>query len=130
VGKEVTDLVRTTDELLSASNVQSVDDVRNLPDNVVGHSEEMNVKNRELKNFLYENLYRHWRVMRMASKARRFLTQLFTLYVEETELLPLQTQTRLQNETLQRVVCDYIAGMTDRYALQEYQKLFDPMESV
>jgi dGTPase len=130
VGKEVTDLVRTTDELLRASNVQSVDDVRNLPANVVRHSEEMNLKNRELKDFLYENLYRHWRVMRMASKARRFLTQLFILYVEEPELLPLQTHTRLKNEKLQRVVCDYIAGMTDRYALQEYQKLFDPMKSV
>ncbi len=130
VGKEVTDLVQATHHLLQASNVQSVDDIRSLSSNVVTHSEAMQAKNRELKDFLYLNLYRHWRVMRMASKANRFLTQLFQLYVAEPRLLPRQTQVRLEEETLQRVVCDYIAGMTDRYALQEHQKLFDPMQGV
>jgi dGTPase len=100
----------------------------------------MQEKNRELKDFLYHNLYRHWRVMRMASKADRFLGQLFRLYVAEPLLLPQQVQDRLavpeagdnadENESVERVVCDYVAGMTDRYALQEYQKLFDPMERV
>jgi len=130
VGKEVTDLVQATDEVLRARNVQSVDDIRNLPANVVTYSEAMQTRNRELKDFLYKNLYRHWRVMRMASKASRFLSELFGLYVAEPWLLPWQTQARLDDETLHRVVCDYIAGMTDRYALQEYQKLFDPMERV
>jgi dGTPase len=130
VGKHVTDLIRATEEMLQASNVQSVDDIRNLPSNVVTHSETMQAKSRELKDFLYKNLYRHWRVMRMASKAHRFLTQLVHLYVAEPMLLPWETQARLESETLQRVVCDYIAGMTDRYALQEYLKLFDPMEKV
>jgi dGTPase len=130
VGKEVTDLVQATSEMLRASNLQSVDDIRDLPTNVVTHSEAMKLKNRELKDFLYKNLYRHWRVVRMASKAERFLSQLFHLYVTEPALLPWQTQARLENETLHRVVCDYIAGMTDRYALQEYQKLFDSMERV
>jgi dGTPase len=130
VGKHVTDLIHATDEVLQASNVQSVDDIRSLPSNVVTHSEAMQAKNRELKDFLYKNLYRHWRVMRMASKAHRFLTELVHLYVAEPRLLPWETQARLENETLQRVVCDYIAGMTDRYALQEYQKLFDPLERV
>ncbi len=130
VGKHVTDLVQATEEMLQASNVQSVDDIRSLPSNVVTHSEGMQAKSRELKDFLYKNLYRHWRVMRMASKAHRFLTQLVHLYVADPMLLPWETQARLESETLQRVVCDYIAGMTDRYALQEYQKLFDPMEKV
>ena len=130
VGKHVTDLIQATEEMLQASNVQSVNDIRSLPSNVVTHSEAMQAKSRELKDFLYKNLYRHWRVMRMASKAHRFLTQLVHLYVAEPMLLPWETQARLENETLQRVVCDYIAGMTDRYALQEYQKLFDPMEKV
>jgi dGTPase len=130
VGKHVTDLIQATDEMLQASNVQSVDDIRSLPSNVVTHSEVMQAKSRELKNFLYKNLYRHWRVMRMASKARRFLTQLVHLYVADPMLLPWETQARLESEMLQRVVCDYVAGMTDRYALQEYQKLFDPMERV
>lgn len=130
VGKEVTDLVQATDEMLKANNIQSVEDVRNLTSNVVTYSEAMQARNRELKDFLYNNLYRHWRVMRMASKANRFLTQLFQLFVAEPRLLPSQTQAHLEDETLHRVVCDYIAGMTDRYALQEYQKLFDPMERV
>jgi dGTPase len=130
VGKHVTDLIRATEEMLQASNVQSVDDIRSLPSNLVTHSETMQAKSRELKDFLYKNLYRHWRVMRMASKAHHFLTQLVHLYVAEPMLLPWETQARLESETLQRVVCDYIAGMTDRYALQEYLKLFDPMEKV
>jgi dGTPase len=130
VGKEVTDLIQATSELLQTSDIQTVDDLRDLPINVVTHSEAMQARNRELKNFLYQNLYRHWRVMRMASKAHRFLTQLFQLFVAEPTLLPWQTQARSETETLQRVVCDYVAGMTDRYALQEYQKLFDPIERV
>jgi dGTPase len=130
VGKEVTDVVEATDEALRTGKVQSVDDVRALPSNVVAHSEAFQPKNRELKDFLYRNMYRHWRVMRMANKANRFLSQLFNLYVAEPLLLPSQTQAHLQDESLQRVTCDYIAGMTDRYALQEYQKLFDPMERV
>jgi dGTPase len=130
VGKQVSDVITATDAMLNAHHIQSVEDVRDQPSNVVSHSEEMLARNRELKDFLYKNLYRHWRVMRMASKAHRFLTQLFELYIADPSLLPWQTQGRVQQENLYRVVCDYIAGMTDRYALQEYQKLFDPMERV
>jgi dGTPase len=130
VGKEATDVIRATGVLLQAHNIQSVDDIRGLPFNVVTHSEGMQAKNRELKDFLYKNLYRHWRVMRMANKAHRFLTQLFQLYVSEPRLLPWQTQARLEEEEFDRVICDYIAGMTDRYALLEHQKLFDPTERV
>ena len=140
IGREVTDLIKTTDEVLQSHGVQSADDVRSLGSSAIAHSEAMQEKNRELKDFLYHNLYRHWRVMRMASKADRFLGQLFRLYVAEPLLLPQQVQDRLavpeaggnadENESVERVVCDYVAGMTDRYALQEYQKLFDPMERV
>ncbi len=140
VGREVTDLIKATDEVLQSHDVQSADDVRSLGFNAIAHSETMQAKNRELKDFLYHNLYRHWRVMRMASKADRFLGQLFRLYVAEPLLLPQQVQDRLavpeaggnadENGSVERVVCDYVAGMTDRYALQEYQKLFDPMERV
>jgi dGTPase len=140
VGREVSDLIQATDDVLQSHDVQSADDVRSLGFNAIAHSETMQAKNRELKDFLYDNLYRHWRVMRMASKADRFLGQLFRLYVAETFLLPQQVQDRLavpeaggnadENESVERVVCDYVAGMTDRYALQEYQKLFDPMERV
>lgn len=135
VGKEVTDLIQTTAEVLQGHRVQSVEDVRNLPINAITHSEAMQARNRELKDFLYHNLYRHWRVVRMANKAQRVLSQLFGLYLQEPFLLPKQVRERMQaasgaEDSPQRIVCDYMAGMTDRYALQEYGKLFDPMEEV
>ena len=88
--------------------------------------------NRELKKFLYDNFYRHFRVMRMATKAERLLRNLFDAYVAEPLQLPLEVQARVASspEGLQRVVCDYLAGMTDRYAVQEYKRLYDPEERV
>jgi len=93
-----------------------------------------------MKDFLYHNLYRyrHWRVMRMASKAQRLLSRLFHLYLAEPWLLPEQVQERVMRaghsqdtcESPERIICDYLAGMTDRFAQQEYQKLFDPLERV
>jgi dGTPase len=138
VGREVTDLIDATDERLGAFHVRSVEDIRDLPENIIAHSESIRQFNRELKDFLYQNLYRHWRVLRMASKARRLLRRLFVLYQNEPQLLPDQVQQRLttsvgvanDQESPERVICDYLAGMTDRYAQQEYQKLFDPMERV
>ena len=131
----VSDAIKTTDVRLATLGITSVNDIRGLGHNVMGYSEEMAAKNRELKDFLYQNLYRHWRVMRMASKANHIVTNLFTLFCAEPSLLPHQTQMRIAERTeagdsSHRVICDYIAGMTDRYALQEYQKLFDPMTAV
>jgi dGTPase len=85
---------------------------------------------RELKHFLYEHLYRHPRVMRMQIKAERILTALFEAYLAEPGQLPREEQVKLEERSLHRVICDYIAGMTDRYALQEYAKMFDPQERV
>ena len=135
VGKAVSDVVQATDERLNTRSIRSVDDVRNQEHNLIGYSEAMQAKNRELKDFLYRNLYRHWRVMRMATKANYFVTQLFDLFIARHALLPTETQERLAakidaGEATHRVICDYIAGMTDRYALQEYQKLFDPTKRV
>jgi len=75
-------------------------------------------------------VYRHWRVNRMASKARRFVTELYEAYVSEPNNLPPEYQERAQGEGLEQTVCDYIAGMTDRYAQDEYLKLFVPYEHV
>ncbi|MBI1992608.1 MAG: deoxyguanosinetriphosphate triphosphohydrolase, partial [Candidatus Omnitrophica bacterium] len=75
--------------------------------------------------------YHHYRVVRMADKAKRFLTELFQLYLKKPEQLPNTTRSRIgRGEDPHRVVCDYIAGMTDRYCLEEYKKLFDPFERV
>jgi len=71
-------------------------------------------------------MYRHYRLVRMQVKAERFVAALFEAYVAEPGMLPMKTQQQLENLPVERVVCDYIAGMTDRYALEEWEKLFDP----
>ncbi|HEC21726.1 MAG TPA: deoxyguanosinetriphosphate triphosphohydrolase [Chloroflexi bacterium] len=128
IGILVRDVCNATHERLVKASPQSVEELQLLPYNVIGHGDEMQAMVRELKDFLYENMYRHYRVIRMAQKAERFITDLFNAYMEEPKQLPNSTRKRWEegNETLARIVCDYIAGMTDRYALQEYQKLFDP----
>ncbi|MEA4908920.1 MAG: deoxyguanosinetriphosphate triphosphohydrolase [Chloroflexi bacterium] len=127
IGTEVTDLVQCTDQHLRESNARTVDDLQRLPYNVVGFSEEMNRRNRQLKDFLFNNLYRHHRVVRMAVKAERILSDLFTAYREEPSILPRHVQQRMGTWSLERTICDYIAGMTDRFAIDEHNKLFDPM---
>jgi dGTPase len=126
IGMEVTDLVHTTDQRLRDSNVKSVEDLQRLPYPVISFSEDMVRRNRQLKDFLYANLYRHHRVVRMAVKAERIITELFNVYKTEPEVLPLHIQKLVEERGLERTICDYIAGMTDRYATDEYNKLFDP----
>ncbi len=130
IGLLVTDLIEATSERLETCACASVEDVRNQSQKVVGLSPEAAAMTRELKRFLYENLYRHPHVMRMQLKAERVITALFEAYIAEPAQLPYEVQAKLQERPLERVVCDYIAGMTDRYALQEYAKLFDPMTAV
>jgi dGTPase len=130
IGMQVTDILEETTRRLKEAQIATLEDVRRYPGPLVGFSAEMEEKNRELKQFLFRHLYRHWRVVRMAVKARWFIRQLFEAYTSEPQLLPPDTRARLAEEELHRVVCDYIAGMTDRYALEEYRKLFDPWERV
>jgi dGTPase len=94
--------------------------------NVVGYSPEFGGKVRALKKFLYERMYRHYRLVRMQTKAERFIADLFEAYVKEPHMLPRETREQLDERLAARVVADYIAGMTDRYALDEWQKLYDP----
>ena len=104
--------------------------MQRLDHNVIGASEEAAARTRQLKDFLYQRLYRHHRVIRMQTKAERVITELFNAYVAEPRQMPEAMKARLKETSLQRVVCDYVAGMTDRFALQEYAKLFDPREPV
>lgn len=94
----------------------------------MGFSEEVRTRHRELKAFLYQGLYRHWRVVRMASKAQRVLEALWEAYTREPAQLPSSVQARIaaSEESMERIVCDYVAGMTDRFALDEHARLFDP----
>lgn len=129
IGIEVTDLVQTTSERLNAGSIDSVDALQRLPHNVVGFSDELRDMNRQLKDFLYVNMYRHHRVIRMQTKAEYYLEQLFNTYAENPKVLPEEVQTLSQKRDFHRTICDYIAGMTDRFALQEYSKLYDPYVS-
>lgn len=132
VGIEVSDAIAATAAGLQAQSVESLEDLRGLADNVARYSPELDEENRALKSFLYTNFYRHYRVVRMASKADRIVRRLFDAFVTEPEQLPTATQTRIATQPggLHRVVCDYIAGMTDRFAVLEYKRLFDPEERV
>ena len=128
VGLMVTDMVETTDKRLQQSHVKSALDIQKLNHNVIGYSEDMQRRNRELKDFLYKKLYRHYRVVRMQVKAERIISDLFAAYCSEPLMLPESAQNFIEKRGLERTVCDYIAGMTDRYAIEEHQKLFNPSE--
>ncbi|MGH2523833.1 MAG: deoxyguanosinetriphosphate triphosphohydrolase [Anaerolineales bacterium] len=127
IGIEVDDLVRATHARLAEAGVDSVEVLQRLPHNVVAWSTEMAAPNRQLKQFLYENMYRHYRVVRMQVKAENILSDLFHGYIREPGQLPREVRQRAEAKgDLHRAVCDYIAGMTDRFALDEHYKLFDP----
>lgn len=122
------DLVTTTLENLDRFGIHSVAEVRHHPANLVALSSEMNRLNRELKTFLYQRLYRHSKVERMRVKAERFLTLLFENYSTNPTLLPEKHQSRFEEYGVERVICDFIASMTDRYAQDEYKRLYEPFE--
>ncbi len=130
---QVTDLILTTQENLAKINPKTVDDVRNAGQAIVSYSEEAKQQNVELKRFLRDKLYRHYRVMRMSFKAGRVIKSLFQEFMEIPSLMPpeqLAQATALELEHGEagraRIVSDYIAGMTDRYAILEHSRLFDP----
>jgi dGTPase len=123
---EVTDLVNTTYNRLRDSNLKSVDELQRLPYNVISFSEDMHRRNRQFKDFLYVHLYRHHRVVRMQVKAERIISDLFHAYKTEPAILPNHVQDQIELYGLERTICDYIAGMTDRYAIEEHMKLVDP----
>ncbi len=130
VGKEVSDVIQSTGERLQTQKIATLADVRNFPENLVTHSEPVKRMNRQLKDFLLKNLYQHWRVMRMHLKAERLINELFNIYVNSPFVLPKDIQERASQNDLHRTVCDYIAGMTDRFAVEEHAKLFDPSKRV
>jgi dGTPase len=119
----VVDLVAQTRANIAVHKPQSLDDVRACPP-LAAFSPEMREESLALKRFLFQNLYRHYKVVRMSEKARRLIRDLFETFTSEPRLLPPDFQDRA-TENLQRAVCDYIAGMTDRYAILEHRRIFD-----
>ncbi|MDF1498926.1 MAG: deoxyguanosinetriphosphate triphosphohydrolase [Anaerolineales bacterium] len=126
IGILIGELLSHTGKQLSENKIGSVSDVQNHTANVVGLPEGMQAKNRELKSFLYDHMYRHHRVYRMQVKAERILADLFNAYTEHPAILPEEIQAKAENADFYRVIADYIAGMTDRFALDEHSRLFDP----
>ena len=126
------DLVETLLARIADEHIDSLAAVRAVKPRLVEFSADMTVRQRELKTFLYERLYTHHRVTRMTQKADRIMSALFEVYMQEPRQLPPHVLGRgaEHGETMARVVADYIAGMTDRFALEEYKKLFDPYERV
>jgi len=124
------DLIDTTLSSLKTAGARSVEDARRAGRRLVAYTPAMHGQVRELKEFLFKNLYRHYRVVRMGDKAGRILRDLFHSYAGEPLQLPPHVQERIPKDGLHRVVCDYIAGMTDRFALDEHRKLFDPLVKV
>ncbi|MFA6921765.1 MAG: deoxyguanosinetriphosphate triphosphohydrolase [Gallionella sp.] len=119
----VTDLIGQSAANIEAQNLKTLDDVRNAPA-LIAFSPELNTKQRVLKKFLYTHLYRHYRVMRMSAKAQRIIRELFSAFMEDVRLLPFQPPETLALSARARVVADYIAGMTDRYAIREHKRIF------
>jgi dGTPase len=123
----VTDLFRSSAENIGRAAPASVDDVRRAPA-LIAFSARALGETRELKRFLHENLYRHQRVLRTSTKARRIVSDLFGAFLAKPRLLPPDFQARAREDT-PRAIADYIAGMTDRYAIREHQRLFATEES-
>jgi dGTPase len=126
VGLQVTDMIQSTDVRIKESRVKSATEIQKLSYNVIGYGEDMQNRNRELKDFLFNKLYRHYRVMRMQIKAEHIITDLFKTYISEPLILPDHVQQWIPTRGLERTICDYIAGMTDRYAIEEHARLHDP----
>lgn len=128
IGMVVTDVIKTSAVNLERWGIDSPRALQSQKENVVTYSDELGDWIRSLKDFLYQRMYRHYRLMRMQAKAERYLCEIFMAYVSEPRMLPTHIQQRLDKASPERVITDYIAGMTDRYALQEWDKLFDPYQ--
>src|SRR5689334_14307155 len=131
----VVDLIRTTQERLREAAPRTIDDVRMYAGMLVGLGEQVREEHVELMQFLRERVYRHYKVLRMTSKARRVVHQLFEAFFEDVNLMPEEhrdcanlAESAHGADGRARAVADYIAGMTDRYAILEHRRLLDPTE--
>lgn len=128
----VSDVVVETERRLTEGGIRDVADVRSAKQPIVAFSEPMRVRVDTFYNFLMANVYRDYRVVRMAEKGKRFLAMLFRAFVERPSQMPPQFQEHARDPSVgrERAVCDYLAGMTDRYAQEEVRRLFAPFEPI
>ena len=130
INMEVTDLITHTQFMIEEMKIKTTDDVQRCKERLVSFSPEISKKKQELQEFLQQNAYSHYRVVRMSDKAKRFVEELFNAFIENPMQLPPEHQKWIEEAGLYQGVCDYIAGMTDRFAQDEYLKLFYPYERV
>lgn len=126
IDAQVSDLLEHTRERLHEARIRSVEDVRSQAGPLVEPGLEVRALKADLEAFLHRRVYQHYRVQRMAVKGRRIVQMLFNEFRQAPQLLPERYARRIAGEGTERVVCDYLAGMTDRYALDEYLRLFQP----
>ena len=130
----VVDLIENSRARLQDSGVTSIDEVRNYPEPILMHSDAVAKESLELKQFLRRNLYEHYRVLRMSKKADRVIRKMFQAFMDDYRILPVQYRelsvglSDNSEKGMARIVADYIAGMTDRFAINEYRRLFEPGE--
>ena len=127
VGQLVDDVLFESERRIEALAPGDSLDIQRQPQPVVRHSDEQQALNADLKDFLYQNMYRHFRIVRMQTRAEHFLRALFASYIGEPRQLPDSYRAKLDDEPAHRVVADYLASLTDRSALREFQQLFDPI---
>ncbi|MDD5565596.1 MAG: deoxyguanosinetriphosphate triphosphohydrolase, partial [Candidatus Omnitrophica bacterium] len=130
IDMQVTDLIDTSLKKLQVLKPANHMEVKRLREKIITFSRTVEEQRVPLRKFLISKLYQHYRVVRMSEKAKHFIGELFDVYISKPKALPFAVQKRIAIDGKKRAVCDYIAGMTDRYALDEYKKLFDPYEKV
>lgn len=130
IDMQATDLIRETEQRIGRLRPRSSRDIKTHDGKLAVFSKGMLSLRKPLREFLMERLYCHYRVIRMSNKAKLFIQELFRVYLKNPNALPAAVQKKIPLDGTRRTVCDYIAGMTDRYALDEYKKLFDPYEKV
>ncbi len=126
----VSDLISETQKNLIRFKIKTLNDIFRVSEPIVVFSQELSNKKNELQDFLKKNLYQHYRVVRMTNKGKRLLKEMFEVYADCPQQLPPQVQERAKKDGIHRAICDYISGMTDRFALEEYNKLFQPFQRV
>lgn len=130
INQQVSDVIKTTLKKIKDRKMKDFADVEERKEKTVSFSKKMDIKRVETKEVLMKKLYGHYRVRRMTNKAGRFLKSLFQIYCDNPELMLPGVSRRIDERGKFRVICDYIAGMTDRYALDQYKKFFEPYERV
>ncbi len=126
---QVTDVIESSARAIAAAGVQSADEVRQQDRKLISYSDELQSANRELRQFLYKNVYYHPRVAEKNQEACEMLRAVFEAYVRSPDLLGEAATRRIEAEGLHRTICDYIAGMTDRYLLEEHARLVGPADA-